>query len=250
MSSRRPHVRSDAAGEPKGFPNFRIRAKRGSKHPRRGAAIGSSIAAALGAVAALELLARAAPARVVAADGARLVVDHLRGGRRRRDRGREPARGGDHLGAGRRLVLVGKRLRSLRRLQRLLRLVDLYLDMEQRRDDLFANQRAQLLEHGVAFAAVLDEGFLLRHCAEVEALAEIVHRLEVLAPTRVDDLEDDEPLDVPRELRAEGLLALVVGVERVLAELLDEGLAGYIDLFAELGDGDVTAVERGHLGDE
>ena len=72
----------------------------------------------------------------------------------------------------------------------------------------------------VALAAVLDERILLGHRPEVHALAEVVHRLEVLAPARVDDLEDHEPLDLAHQLGAEAGLAVVVGVERVLAELL------------------------------
>ena len=93
--------------------------------------------------------------------------------------------------------------------------------MEEREDDLLADRLAELLEHHVALAAVLDERILLGERAEVDALAEVVHRLEVLAPALVDGLEDDVALDLARELGAERLLALVVGLERVLDELLD-----------------------------
>ena len=119
--------------------------------------------------------------------------------------------------------------------------------MEQREDDLLADRLAELLEHDVPLAAVLDERVLLRECAQVDALAEVVHRLEVLTPALVDGLEDDVALDLTCELRAERLLALVVGLERVVDELIDQRLAiGDVDLLAQLLDRDVGAVERLH----
>ena len=100
-------------------------------------------------------------------------------------------------------------------------------------------------------AAVLDERILLGERAEVDALAEIVHRLEVLAPAPIDGLEDDVALDLARELRAERLLALVVRLERVLHELLRERVAiGHVELLAQLLDRDVGSVERLHARHE
>ncbi len=73
----------------------------------------------------------------------------------------------------------------------------------------------------------------------------------MLAPALVDGLEDDVALDLPRELGPERLLALLVGLEGVVDELLDELLAVRdVDLLAELVDGDVRAVEGLHGGDE
>ena len=134
--------------------------------------------------------------------------------------GRSPTGGGDGIRAGGGLVLVREHLRRLDGRERLLGLVLLHLDVEERRDDLLADDLAELLEHDVALAAVLDERILLGHRPQVHALAEVVHRLEVLAPARVDDLEDHEPLDLAHQLGAEAGLAVVVRVERVLAELL------------------------------
>ena len=68
----------------------------------------------------------------------------------------------------------------------------------------------QLLEHDVSFAAVLDERVLLGESTQVDALAQVVHRLEVLAPALVDGLQDHVALDLTCELRAERLLALFV----------------------------------------
>ena len=80
--------------------------------------------------------------------------------------------------------------------------------------------------NSVALAPVLDERVLLGHGTKVDALAQVVHRLEVLAPARVDDLEDHEALDLAHQLRRRTpLLALVVGVDRVLGEFLDQRLA-------------------------
>ena len=135
-------------------------------------------------------------------------------------KGCEPAaRRGDRVRALQLLVLVGERLRRGDGLELLLGLVPLHLDVEQRQHDLLADHAAELLEHRVPFAAVLDERILLRHRAEMHALAEVVHRLEVLAPARVDDLQDHVPLDLAHELRPERLLPLGVRVERVTDEL-------------------------------
>ena len=97
--------------------------------------------------------------------------------------------------------------------------------VEEREHDLAADLGAELLEHEVALVPVLDERVLLRHRAQVDALAQVVHRVEVLAPALVDDLEDHEALELAHQLRAELLLLRGVLVARVLLELLGERLA-------------------------
>ncbi len=85
----------------------------------------------------------------------------------------------------------------------------------------------------------------------MDALAEVVHRLQMLAPALVDDLQDEVPLDLAREIRPQRLLALGVRLERVLDELLRQrGAIGDVDLFPELLDGDVRPRERLHVRDE
>src|SRR4029434_2720784 len=96
---------------------------------------------------------------------------------------------------------------------------------EEKRDDLPADLAAEFLEHQVALVAVLDERILLRHRAEVDTLAEVIHVLEVLAPACVDDLEDHVALDLPRNLLAPGLLPLSIFVLGGLAEVIHERLA-------------------------
>src|SRR5437773_9585655 len=151
-----------------------------------------------GAVAALVFLAAAAPARVVAADVAVLVRDRLRRGQSRRRRAgaghgrRTRCRGsGDRLGPGSGLVLVEEvAVAVLRLLLQRLRL-DPHLGMEEREHDLLADRLAQLLEHLVALGPVLDERVLLREGAQMDALAPVVHRLEVLAPALADDRSEE-----------------------------------------------------------
>ena len=70
------------------------------------------------------------------------------------------------------------------------------LGVEEREDDLLADRAAELLEHLVPFLRVLDERILLGHGPQVHALAQVVHVLEVLAPARVDDLEDHVALEL------------------------------------------------------
>src|SRR5262245_32688507 len=127
------------------------------------------------AVTALVLLAAPAPARVVAAD-VPVLVHRLALLNRGRDCGRRLARtarrGCDHIGAGCGLVLVGEVAVAALRLQ-LLWLVHLDLGVEEREHDLLADRAAELLEHGVALGAILDEWILLRHCAQVDPVPEV-----------------------------------------------------------------------------
>ena len=92
--------------------------------------------------------------------------------------------------------------------------------------------------------AVLDERILLSEGTQVDALAEVVHVLEVLAPAGVDDLEDDEALDVARNVGAPELLLLAVELERLVAEVLEQRLAADLaEVFLELLDGEVRVGE-------
>src|SRR5204863_350745 len=79
------------------------------------------------------------------------------------------------------------------------------LGVEEERDQLLADRGAQVLEQHGALVAVLDERILLRHAAQVDALAHVVHVLEVLAPAQVDDLEHHEPLEVAHQALLEAL---------------------------------------------
>ena len=98
--------------------------------------------------------------------------------------------------------------------------------MEEMEHDLAADDASELGEHPLAVGRVLDERILLRHRAQMHALAQRLHVLEVLAPAHVDDLEDDEALELAHQVGAELLLLRLVLVARVGLELLDQGVAG------------------------
>src|SRR3954454_19969882 len=155
----------------------------------------------LGPVALLELLARAAPARVVAADllvlvddalldnrgldrlvgvdavavpavGAGLVVERApRVGERRPAR-----RAAGALGGGERLALPVLALR-------------LDLDVVDHAREVRPDRVHEVLEEREALVLVRHERVDLGEAAEVDALAQVVHVVEVLAPALVDDLE-------------------------------------------------------------
>src|SRR5436190_11166904 len=121
----------------------------------------------------------------------------------------------------------------------LLRVLRLDLRVEEVADDLLADRGAQLLEHDVPLARVLDERVLLGHGPQVHALAEVVHVVEVLAPAGVDDLEDDEPLELAHQLGAELLFLGRVALPCFLGEVLYQRLARQRpEVFAQLVDRD------------
>ena len=62
-------------------------------------------------------------------------------------------------------------------------------------------------EHLVALALPLGQRVLLAHRPEVDALLEVVHLLEVLAPALVDDAQHHLALDLAHDPLAELLLA-------------------------------------------
>src|SRR5918992_5327801 len=200
-------------------------------------------------MALLEFLAGAAPAGIVAAQLLVLVeparlhdrdrAGHLVGGQVGRFRHPRGDRGTGGRGDG--VTALGRVTArvvepaggrgaaaapapALGRLLRLL-LLDRHLDVEDVARELVPDVVHELREHLEALVLVGDEGVNLREPAEVDALAQVVHVVEVLAPAVVDDLEQHVALERAHQLLAELLLALVVGVDDVLAQLLDERLA-------------------------
>src|SRR3954451_4302254 len=185
----------------------------------------------LGAVALLELLARAAPARVVAAE-VRVLVDPPLG-----DHGHVVPWGLAGLAVGVRLILeraarVGERAQTGRRLLRgiplrgrrlLLRAVavralDLDLDVVDHAREVGPDRVHQVVEEREGLVLVGHERLDLGEPAQVDALAQVVHVVEVLAPALIDDLEHEIALERAHELLAELGLALVVERHRVLGE--------------------------------
>ena len=78
--------------------------------------------------------------------------------------------------------------------------------------DSAGDARLHLLEEAVRFALVGHEGVLLAVAAQINALAELLHRGEVLDPVRVDRAEEHPPLDGTGELVAELFLSGFVGL--------------------------------------
>ena len=91
------------------------------------------------------------------------------------------------------------------------------------------DQEAHLVEHQLALGAVLDQRILLGVAAQPDALAHVVHVVEVLAPARVGHLERDPALQVARQLLV-GLpplpLAGLVVLDGVVVDHLDKLVAG------------------------
>ncbi len=94
----------------------------------------------------------------------------------------------------------------------------LHRDAQDRLGHVVRDLACHLVEVGAGLVLVRDERILLAVAAQVDALAELLHRREVLDPVRVDRPEEQPPLDRARDLLAEGLLAGRVGV---VDELLD-----------------------------
>src|SRR3954452_24506913 len=190
-------------------------------------------------MALLELLAGAAPAWVVAADllllgyAPCLDVSRLQELALLAVRGLAQRRARCRGGQGARLnaatpelqVAVPAPLLRRERLSASAGVLDLHLDVEDEARELLPDRLDQGGEHVEALVLVGDERVLLGEPAQVDALAQVVHVVQVLAPALVDDLEQAEALDLAHQLRAELLLALVVGADRVLPELLLEHLA-------------------------
>src|SRR4051812_3970429 len=193
---------------------------------------------ALGAMALLELLAGAAPAWVITADlllvgdAAGLDVDRLDqlalvaiGRLAQRDtRGGRGQRARLHAAAAEVEVGVAALLRG-EALAVAIGSLDLDLDVEDEARELLPDRLDQGGEHVEALVLVGDQRVLLGEATQVDALAQVVHVVEVLAPALVDDLEQAEALDLAHQLGAELLLALVVGADRVVLELLEQELA-------------------------
>src|SRR5205814_737196 len=95
-------------------------------------------------------------------------------------------------------------------------LLDLNLQVEEEPDRLLLDAVEHLAEHVEALALVLDQRVALGVRAQADALLEVVHLVEVLAPLAVDDREQHLALQLAHGLRAQLILALLVGGVRVL----------------------------------
>ena len=87
-------------------------------------------------------------------------------------------------------------------LDRLHVLLGPHLHLRQQADHLGLDPAGQRLEHLERLALVLLLRVLLGIAPQPDALAQVVHRREVLLPALVEDLEHDRLLEVPHHLRA------------------------------------------------
>ena len=83
-----------------------------------------------------------------------------------------------------------------RRAGLLVLLEHLHVDVEHVADEVVLDDAHHRLEHVEALALPLGERVLLTHGPEVDALLEVVHLVEVLAPALVDHGEHHAPFDL------------------------------------------------------
>ena len=156
---------------------------------------------------------------------------------------RRRGRGGREAAAALHRVLRRRVLEVLRRAAR--GVVGDDLEPEDVPDEVVLDRLHHRLEHVEALALPLGQRILLTHRAEVDALAEVVHLEEVLAPVLVDHREHHAPLDLAELLRADLLFLGVVLLERVAVQELEHRLGA-----RELGDLVARDADREHVGRE
>ena len=116
------------------------------------------------------------------------------------------------------------------------------LDVEDVAQVVVVDDLHELAEHGVALGLPGVEGVGLDGPAQVDAVLEVVHLGQVVAPAGVHDLEVHVALDLAHGLRAarHGLAVLLVELERLLDDGLDQVLGG--GRLREVGGGELRRV--------
>ena len=92
--------------------------------------------------------------------------------------------------------------------------------MVHERGDLIHDRRLHLLEHRECLDLVLDERVALSIGAQVDALAQHVHVIEVIHPLLIDDAEHDNLFELAHILLAEHQLAILVALLGDLLQFL------------------------------
>src|SRR5918992_1848514 len=169
-----------------------------------------------GPVTLLELLAAPAPAGVVAAELLVLVdsalLDH-RSGLLLLDAVAVAAVGA-RLVVERAAGVLERRRAARGLLQRHAVLApDLDLDVVDHAREVGPDRVHQVLEEREGLVLVRDDRLDLGEPAQVDALAQVVHVVEVLAPARVDELQQQVALDCPHDLVAELALTMLVELD-------------------------------------
>ena len=100
-------------------------------------------------------------------------------------------------------------------------------DVVHERRDLIHDRAFHFLEHVQRFDLVLGERVALAVRAQVDAVAQHVHVVEVLHPLRVDDAEHDDFFELAHVLFAEQQLSLLIAFERRLFERFLQAVAAH-----------------------
>src|SRR5450755_3967939 len=123
-------------------------------------------------------------------------------------------------------------------------LLDFDLQVEQSPDRLFLDAVHHGVEHVKALTLVLHQRVPLRHGAQADALAQVIHLVQVLAPLTVQDGQHDLALEYAHDVGRQLLLAALVRVAGVLGDHLGDQVRRQARLVAGLldhvvhGDGD------------
>ena len=125
--------------------------------------------------------------------------------------------------------------------------LDLHLKVEQVADGLLLDGLVHGLEQQEPLALVLDQRVALGHRAQADALLQVVHLVQVLAPLAVEHTEDDAPLELAHDVGAELGLAGLVAVLGVRAQLGEQHIGAQplttTGLGEHLFDGDPDRVQ-------
>src|SRR5262249_54710158 len=96
------------------------------------------------------------------------------------------------------------------------------LEMGDVADEVVLDARHHRREHVEPFALPFGERVLLPHRAQVDALAQVVHLVEVLAPVLVDHRQHHAALDLAERLAPDRLFLLLVQLDRVVGKRLHD----------------------------
>ena len=109
--------------------------------------------------------------------------------------------------------------------------------MAEQTDRVVLDAGNHLLEHVVSFHLVLNQRISLAVSLETDALAKLLHVVDVVHPLRVDCAEQHDALHLARVLGSrELLLLLLVECKRLLLQFVEQFLLRHTDLVLGIHD--------------